>query len=283
MAASYRKEYTMKRYARFLGVLLCFLFLSACILPASVFAAQTEAIDTSTSSEGYFTVCYRSDCQKMKVAVSFGQATGYYNYTPGETSSYTFSKGDGDYTITLYRHLYGNSYTPVASKKVTVNMQDDLAPYRVSTDEITFSAEDAVGLKAAELCEGLTDTASKVIALHNYVAATLSYDYEFAAGVTSGVIKTYVPNTSKILDTKKGICYDFSALFAALCRSQDIPCALEKGYYYGGYHAWNKVYVDGNWYTLDLTMASAYRNSDAQALEDCIFHMTADSGYSYSR
>ena len=281
MTASYRKESNMKRCTRFWCVFLCTLIF-ACIFSVSTFAAGKSAICTDGASAGYFTVQYKdADNAKMKVGVTYNKETVYYNYVGGDTSSYTFTKGDGTYTITLFLHVTGTSYTPVLTEKVTVKMGDSLAPYRASTDEITFSKDDAVGRKASELCSGLTDDESKVLAIHNFVADTITYDYDFARKVITGAVKTYVPDTSDILSSKKGICYDFSALFAALCRSQDIPCTIEKGFYCGGYHAWNKVYIDGYWYTLDLTMSSAFKNSDVEALADCIVHMTADSGYSY--
>ncbi|MBR5313770.1 MAG: transglutaminase domain-containing protein [Clostridia bacterium] len=95
--------------------------------------------------------------------------------------------------------------------------------------------------------------------------------------------KAYVPNTTSILESKKGICYDYAALFAALCRSQNIPCSIEKGYYYGGYHAWNKVYLNDTWYTMDLMMDSSFHVINATALEDCVITLTADSGYKYAK
>lgn len=40
-----------------------------------------------------------------------------------------------------------------------------------------------------------------------------------------------------------------------MCRSQNIPCTLTKGYAGSSYHAWNKVNVSGNWYQIDMTYA----------------------------
>ncbi len=36
--------------------------------------------------------------------------------------------GDGKYTITLYRNISGTTYKKVTSQKVTVKMEDELAP-----------------------------------------------------------------------------------------------------------------------------------------------------------
>ena len=272
----------MKRISRFLGVFLCLVVLSATLFSVNASAASNSVIDTETAAAGYFTVNYTANTNaRMKVGVSYQGKTAYYDYTPGSAASYTFAQGDGDYAITLFRNVSGNSYAKVTSTKVEVAMEDEFAPYLVSTAEITFSEIDSVGLKSAELCAGLTDDASKVVAIHNYIAANFAYDHGFADSVRSGAVKNYVPNTNSVLASGKGVCYDFSALFAAMCRSQGIPCAVEKGYYNGGYHAWNAVYANGVWNRIDMTAAIARQHTQAQVLSECTFTMGGNSGYTY--
>ena len=257
----------MKRVVRFLGVFICLLVLNATFFPVSAYAA---VIDTDTGSKGYFTVNYSADTQcKMKIGVTHKNGTVYYTYVPGTESAYPFMEGNGTYTITLFRNTSGTSYTGVTSAKTVVELENEFVPYLASTAEITFSQEDAVGKKAAELCAELTDDAAKIVAIHNYIAGHFTYDDEFAAQVRSGAVKNYVPNTETILAAEKGVCYDFSALFAAMCRSQGIPCKMEKGYRYGGYHAWNAVYVEDAWRTVDLTVSISRQASPAEKLADC--------------
>ena len=47
----------MKRTVRFPAIFVCFLLMAAFVFPVRAFAAGS-AIDTSTSSDGYFTVAY---------------------------------------------------------------------------------------------------------------------------------------------------------------------------------------------------------------------------------
>ncbi len=196
------------------------------VLSTQVLAAGS-AIDTSTACAGYFTVSYSQDTAvKMKVGVTLEGNTVYYDYTPGTSSVYAFVDGDGQYTITLYRNTSGTSYRRVEQVSVDVALDDPMAPYLVSTTEITFSSEDSVGQKAAELCAGLTEDGDKVVAIHNYIASHFTYDDAFAALVDAGQVVNYTPDTARTLETQTGICYDFSALFAAMCRSQGIPCAI---------------------------------------------------------
>ena len=255
----------MKQLCRILGV-FCIFF---ALLSVHGFAAHAE-IDVSTAPDGFFSVfCEEHPTTKMKLGVTTAGQTTYYDYTPGTKAVFAFDKGDGDYAIVLYRHHSGTSYRKVLTKPVSVRLKDPLAPYLVSTTEITFSQEDAVGQKAAALCEGLSDDQSKMIGIYNDIAGSFQYDEVFAAAVRKGAVRNYIPNTNQTLNSKLGVCYDFSAVFAAMCRSQGIPCTLVKGNTSIGYHAWNLVYLDGAWTAVDVTSAVIYRAS-ATSLSDCI-------------
>ena len=61
---------------------------------------------------------------------------------------------------------------------------------------------------------------------------------------------------SRTVQTKKGICFDYATLFAALCRSQGIPCFILDGYSRDNSsykHTWNRVYYDNRYWNLDVT------------------------------
>jgi len=258
----------MRKASRFLGVFLFLLTLFSTCVSAS--AAGSEIFFTDDADKGCFSVEYSAaGSQKMKVGVAHSAGTVYYDYKPGTRATYTFTKGDGSYTVSLYRNVSGTTYCQVASRSVDVTIADALSIYRVSTTEITFSADDGVGKKAAELCRGKASDTEKVLAIHNYIASTFRYDDAFAADVSSGRVRCYTPDTNAVLEAKKGVCYDFSALFAAMCRSQGIACKLEKGYLSSGYHAWNSVYLNGSWSTVDLTRSIAKQITAAEKLSDC--------------
>lgn len=271
----------MKRVNRFLGVFLCALVICTIIMPTAAYAASTSWIDTSASANGYFTVCYNQDTAvKMKVGITFNGKTTFHDYTHGETSNYVFTQGDGNYTITLYRNVRGTSYTVAATTTASVSMQNEFAPYLASTAEITFSADDSVGKKAAELCGAFKDDAARVVAIHNFISQNFTYNYDFAGQISSGKITNYVPDTQDILSGKNGICYDFSSLFAAMCRSQEIPCKIQKGYYNGIYHAWNLVYVNDAWQAVDTT-ASVGKKLNAASFVDCVISEADSLHYKY--
>ena len=102
---------------------------------------------------------------------------------------------------------------------------------------------------AHEICEGCDTDAEKVQAIYRWIIQNCEYDYDYYAFVQ------YF-NVRKTLRTHKGVCYDFSNLFAALCRSQNIPCYVVDGTPYDRStedHTWNRVYYDSCWWDLDVT------------------------------
>ena len=102
---------------------------------------------------------------------------------------------------------------------------------------------------ADEICAGCDTDAEKVQAIYSWMVTNLEYDYDYH------VLFQYF-DVRKTLRTKKGVCFDFSHLFAALCRSQNIPCYAVDGVSYKDnavQHTWNRVYYDGIWWSMDVT------------------------------
>ena len=245
----------MKQATRILGVLLFAVILCSLVLPLAAFAAEPDEINLSKADEGWFSVEHNADLGvKMKVTVAHAtNGKVVYSYVPGTVAYYTFTMGPGNYTVCLYRNVSGTSYRKIGTKSVYIKDLDQLAQYRISTTEITFSPHDSVGLKAAEVCEGLETDAAKVVAIYNYIAENFEYDYDFAAKVSAGGGRNYTPNTNSVIEAGKGVCYDMSALFAAMCRSQGVPCKIDRGYHNGQYHAWNSAWIGGAWVSVDVT------------------------------
>lgn len=101
---------------------------------------------------------------------------------------------------------------------------------------------------ADEICEDCDTDAEKVMAIYDWVIHNFEYDYEFDP------LNQYF-DIRKTLNTRKGVCYDLSHLFAALCRSQNIPCYVVAGTSYDGSskHVWNRVCFGDSWWNLDVT------------------------------
>lgn len=102
---------------------------------------------------------------------------------------------------------------------------------------------------ADEVCADSDSDAEKVQAFHSWIVSNFEYDYE------ADPFFQYF-DVRKTLRTQKGLCFDFSHLFAAFCRSQNIPCSVIDGTSYtdsSARHTWNRVYYDGAWWDVDIT------------------------------
>lgn len=135
----------MKRTMRF-SVFFCALLLAVLTaLPAAAKGAE-PALDVSTAGDGYFTVAYQAAANtKMKVGITKDGETQFLTYVPGEAASFAFTRGEGLYTVALYQNVSGTKYKAVAKARVQVELENPMAPYLASTQEITFSPEDEVG------------------------------------------------------------------------------------------------------------------------------------------
>ena len=75
---------------------------------------------------------------------------------------------------------------------------------------------DDIDALSDEICDDADNDKEKVQAIYHWITNNIRYDYE-AEMVYQNV------DISRTVETKKGICFDYATLFAALCRSQGIP------------------------------------------------------------
>lgn len=90
----------------------------------------------------------------------------------------------------------------------------------------------------------------KVTVYREWVIENISYDY----ACETLFYQTFDVKT--VLQKRKGVCFDYACLFAAMCRSQGIPCYVLDGTYRTDNtfrHAWNRVYAEGQWWSIDAT------------------------------
>ncbi len=100
-----------------------------------------------------------------------------------------------------------------------------------------------------ELANDCTTDEEVVKAGYKWITKNIEYDYAYDP------VYQYFDSTNT-LQTKKGVCYDFSHLFAAYCRSQGITCYVVDGNCKtnrAAKHSWNRVYFNGAWWDVDLT------------------------------
>ena len=230
-------------------------------------------IDASNTAEGYIIVRYTGSAQKVKLQITCSGAKTYtYDLsTSGKSEVFPLTSGDGTYSIKIFEHVGGNQYSQALSASVTVKLRSELLPYLYPNQYVNFNANSATVKKSEELAKDVASSLAIVEKVYNYVVENIAYDTQKAKTVQSG----YLPEVDAVLQSKKGICFDYAAVMAAMLRAQGIPTRLEVGYASNGaYHAWISVYIkdvgwvnnvirfDGKtWKLMDPTFASSVNQS----------------------
>lgn len=232
-------------------------------------------LDASNTSQGYVMLQYSGNASKIKVQITRKGSSDTYTYNLNARSAYEvfpLTQGDGTYAIVVFEQVSGNQYMPIFSKTVDAKIPDAHLPFLYPNQYVNFSDGSAVVKKSNELAGAATDQIGILSGVYNYVIQNITYDTVKAANVSSG----YLPNVDTVLAEKKGICFDYAAVMAAMLRAQNIPAKLVVGYTGGGlYHAWinvyldnigwvdNAIYFDGkDWKLMDPTFAAGGNQSE---------------------
>lgn len=224
------------------------------------------SIDASNTSDGYVMVQYRGTADKVKLQLTIPDQTVYsYTISSQEYETFPLSGGDGSYHLDVLEHAYDDMYALAFSQDISVDLKDEFCPFLYPNQYVWFTENKAAVLQGIQLSENASGDLDYVEQVYKYVTGTIEYDDELAATVTAG----YLPDIDRTLNSKKGICFDYASLMAAMLRSQGIPTKLVVGYAGDAYHAWLNVYLtesgwvdkiiefDGkSWVLMDPTFAA---------------------------
>ena len=190
-----------------------------------------------------------------KVMVKKEDTTYFYGISEGSSSeNFPLQMGNGEYNVAILEKIEGNNYKFVQKEDIVVDIEDENKVFLNSIQYIDWDEEDRI-TRAAKLIDRLgRSDEQKIEQIHKYVLRIMRYDYEKAENIQSG----YVPDLDELFSEKKGICFDYSAIFAAMARSIGIPAKIIMGDTdnVNGYHAWNEVYIEGTWLVIDATYDS---------------------------
>ncbi|SBV90861.1 Transglutaminase-like protein [uncultured Eubacteriales bacterium] len=252
----------------------------------AVYSNAKASIDASNLAEGYLMVKYTGGKDvKIKVQITRDSGTTYtYNLNnKGSAETLPLTEGDGKYTVKVYENTTGTKYAQAYSTTVTMKLRNEFLPFLYSNQFVNYTERSAVVTKAAELTKDAATDLTRIQSIYDFVIQNFTYDYELAKAVQSG----YLPDVDKVLADKKGICFDYAAVMAAMLRAQNIPSKLVVGYAGTTYHAWIDVYIDSigwvdkviyfdgtTWTLMDPTFVSSGNHSDS-----IMTYVTNDSNY----
>lgn len=227
---------------------------------------DSVSIDASNISDGYVMVRYTGHSEKAKAQITIPDGTVYtYTIKGSDYNTFPLTGGNGDYTLKVYEWVVDNSYALAFSQALSVSLNDEFKPFLYPNQYVWFTGDSQVVALGRELSDQSADDLDYVQNSYYYVIRNISYDNDKAENTPTD----YVPDIDTILEEKKGICFDYASLMAALLRSQSIPTKLEVGYSGEAYHAWISVYLtesgwvdniiefDGkDWVLMDPTLAA---------------------------
>lgn len=232
-----------------------------------------ETICTDYISLGLLRICYFNDSgKKLKLEVLHGEDLIRYNLSgKGEIEDFPLQYGDGEYTVRIMVQTEGNYYYAEKFKTFDVALDDESRVYLNSVQNINWDYDmepirDVRYIVADSLEESnLEDTCAKDV--YDFVVENIRYDSD----KVFDLLYDYLPDIVNTYTTGEGICYDYASLFAAMLRSVGIPTKLVKGYASYApdvYHAWNEVYIDGEWIVADPTRdATLHASGSAYDME----------------
>lgn len=149
---------------------------------------------------------------------------------------------------------------PVFTRSVEVELNGILQrKYEVIDANVPQNIEQA----AAKIIEGAASEEEKARLLYDWVGSRIVYDNDKVKDYEEkGIWHEQTPQMT--FDTKRGVCIDYSRLYAIMARSQGLEVKVVTGLGYdgqGGYgpHAWNEVYIPEKekWIPLDSTWAGS--------------------------
>ena len=216
-------------------------------VPKVADSGNPTTIDTSGANRGWVGARGSSPA-RLKFQVTNGEMT--YNYdlpNDGSAAVYPINMGDGTYSFRIMENVEGNSYAQIDSATQDVTLDSELSPYLRPNIYCSYNKKSACVKMARSLLEGVDNQGEAVKQICTYVAENVSYDSEKAEQLAQST--GYIPNADETLKEKKGVCFDYACLTAAMLRSAGLPTRVVTGYVSPDnlYHAWIMVYVDGTW------------------------------------
>lgn len=216
------------------------------------------SIDTSMSSKGIVIArCVDDKPHRFQIKTADTVRT-FPILTDGSANIYPLTMGDGEYVLRIMEMVSKTTGFECYSCKIDFKEEDEFAPCLSPNIYANYNED----MDLAEIAKRIADSAwnelHAAFLICQYVNAHVQYDYEKAKTVAP----PYIPDPEETLHSGKGICFDSASLTASMLRSVGIPTKLVIGDYINTYslgqertipHAWNEVYIDGEWIMIDTT------------------------------
>ena len=238
-------------------------------------------IDYSSIQDGYVCAKLLQSVDGIKIQISKDDKKYNYDLASLDYVSFPINMEDGLYTLKILQQIEGDRYAICASQDVQVTLTDENSPYLYPNQIVDYNSSSLVYSKSFEIVKNDEDDLTRVAHLFQYVVNTLDYDDDKAKNVSDSF---HLPDIEGSLESGKGICFDYAASLAALCRIQGIPAKVIVGWTDIEYHAWVEIYIKDKgwinpkiyfkkrkWNLVDPTFADS-ANSDYEGKYEEVYH-----------
>lgn len=239
-------------------------------------------IDYSNYTQGYIQAkLLYADPKGVKLQISKDDKKYNYDLTSTDFDTFPLQMGNGYYTFKILENIEGDNYALLYSLDLDVEMSDENLVYLYPNQTISYNLNSEVIDLSFKTVKGDKDDLTRVYDMFNYVVKNIKYDHKKANEVNG---KYVLPNLNETIESKEGICWDYAALLAAMCRIQNIPAKVIVGYTDIEYHSWVMIYLKGkgwinpkiefageSWSRLDPTFAAS-DNVEYEGRYDEVYH-----------
>ncbi|WP_180326485.1 transglutaminase-like domain-containing protein [Raoultibacter phocaeensis] len=213
-------------------------------------------IDVSSAEQGYVAASAENG-SRLKFQVTKEDTT--YNYdlpNDGTPLICPLNMGNGPYTFSIMQNTSGSNYIEIASAAADVTLGTEFEPFVRPNVFCEYDATSPCVAKARELAADAANQGDVLKAVYGWITENIRYDTAKAQALADAT--GYVPDPDETLAEGTGVCFDYASLGAAMLRSLGIPCKIITGYVSpdGIYHAWNLVYLDGSWMSVEVNVES---------------------------
>ena len=217
---------------------------------------KKAVVDKASIHTGIIKVSYAANNNKAaRVMIEKdGKRYTYSIKTDGTFESFPLQMGNGTYSVSVLENASGNKYSFVHKENINLSLSDQNKVFLGSVQNIHWDETMKAIKKAKEMTRRVNNDKDKVSVIYQHIVNNYKYDYD----KFNNLPKEYIPVIDRTFDEGKGICYDYSSLFASMLRSSGIPVKLVKGYTDNveGYHAWNEIFIGNKWIPVDSTFDS---------------------------
>ncbi|MCX7746698.1 MAG: transglutaminase-like domain-containing protein [Clostridia bacterium] len=258
-----------KNFRRFLTALVLTVFLANSLIVVS--AAEGNYIEANGVSmlqlpekvNGKISLTGETTNQKIKVLIRKEKVQDWFDVKLNNgkfNEEIWLINGSGDYEVCIMVNLSDNKYT--YGPRIKVENVNEVNKFLVPTKHVESNDAEIIDI-ASKIVKDSRNDLEKARKIYDWVTKNIKYDYvKYKKQLANNFDNEY--GAVNTLKTKKGVCYDYSTLVAAIGRATGMQVKVIKGDYKSKkrseLHAWNEIYIaeQDRWINIDTTFGYAF-------------------------